>query len=201
MNDLGTLSASPWRSQRCLRVPARGLSIGTAPTPARTPAAMLTASPGNAPGVGSLTNWLLQCSWPQHATAAYVVGASLSFSQGIPISSRAASPIREAEFALGDQNTSRPHYTRRRRVAPDDTSIVAAPTSPVPGRHVSRVHRPVGAGTKETVVVVGVNVMGLHHPHQMHRIGAAGKSAVSVVRSAPIASASVQGQRFDPVAS
>ena len=45
----------------------------------------------------------------------------------------------------------------------------------------SRVHRPVGAGTKETVVVVGVNVMGLHHPHQMHRIGAARKAPVSVV--------------------
>ena len=45
----------------------------------------------------------------------------------------------------------------------------------MPGRHVRRVRRPVGAGTEEPVVVVGVDVMGLHHPHQMHRIGAAGK--------------------------
>src|SRR4029077_17424505 len=64
---------------------------------------------------------------------------------------------------------------------PDDTSIIAAATSLVPGRHVRRLRRPVGAGTKEPVVVVGVDVMSLHHPHQMHRIGAAGKAAVSVV--------------------
>src|ERR1700687_2696249 len=54
-------------------------------------------------------------------------------------------------------------------------------TSRVPCRLVRRVRRPVGAGTKEPVVVVGVDVMSLHHPHQMHRIGAAGKSAISVV--------------------
>src|SRR6266478_6525089 len=54
-------------------------------------------------------------------------------------------------------------------------------TAGVPGRHVRRVRRPVGTGTKEPVVVVGVDVMSLHHPHQMHRIGAAGKAAVSVV--------------------
>src|SRR5215813_11382226 len=35
---------------------------------------------------------------------------------------------------------------------PDDTSIIAAPTSPVPSRHVRRVRRPVGAGTEEPVV-------------------------------------------------
>src|SRR6202048_5484245 len=67
------------------------------------------------------------------------------------------------------------------RVVIGDTSIIAAPTSRVPGRHVRRVRRPVDAGTKEPVVVVDVDVMCLHHPHQMHRIGAAGKAAVSVV--------------------
>src|SRR6478672_4738255 len=64
---------------------------------------------------------------------------------------------------------------------PDDTSIIAAPTSQVPSRHVRRLRQPIGAGTKEPVVVVGVDVMSLHHPHQMDRIGAAGKAAVSVV--------------------
>ena len=34
----------------------------------------------------------------------------------------------------------------------------------MPGRHVRRVRRPVGAGAEEPVVVVGVDVMGLHHP-------------------------------------
>jgi hypothetical protein len=45
-----------------------------------------------------------------------------------------------------------------------DTSIVAASTSPMPGRHVRRLRRPVGSGTEELVAVVGVDVMGLHHP-------------------------------------
>ena len=82
----------------------------------------------------------------------------------------------------GDQERSRPNCSRGRAGwPPDDTSIIAAPTSRVPGRHVRRVRRPVSAGTKEPVVVVGVDVMSLHHPHQMHRIGAAGKAAVSVV--------------------
>ena len=48
----------------------------------------------------------------------------------------------------------------------------------MPGRHVRRVRRPVGAGTEEPFVVFRVDVMGLHHPHEMHRISAAGKSAV-----------------------
>jgi Carboxymuconolactone decarboxylase family len=62
-----------------------------------------------------------------------------------------------------------------------ETKRLAGQTSRVPGRHVRRVRRSVGAGTKEPVVVVGVDVMSLHHPHQMHRIAAAGKAAVSVV--------------------
>src|SRR3984893_2275728 len=61
-----------------------------------------------------------------------------------------------------------------------ETKRPAAVTSRVPSRHVRRVRRPVGADTKETVVVVGVDVMSLHHPHQMHRIGATGKATVSI---------------------
>src|SRR5262249_34015550 len=60
-------------------------------------------------------------------------------------------------------------------------SITAAPNSGVPGRHVSRVRRSVGSGAEEPVVVIGVDVVRLHHPHEMHRISAAGKAAVSVV--------------------
>src|SRR5262249_42023357 len=59
-------------------------------------------------------------------------------------------------------------------------SITAAPNSGGPGRHVRRVRRSVGAGAEEPVVVIGVNVVRLHHPHEMHRISAAGKAAVSV---------------------
>src|SRR6516165_3252942 len=55
------------------------------------------------------------------------------------------------------------------------------PTSPVPGRHVCRVRWSIGAGTKEPVIVASVDVMSLHYPHQMHRVGAAGKAPVSVV--------------------
>jgi hypothetical protein len=61
------------------------------------------------------------------------------------------------------------------------STILAATTSCVPCRHMRRVRRPEGAPTKELVVVVGVDVMSLHYPHQMHRIGAAGKAAISVV--------------------
>src|SRR6266550_168726 len=59
-------------------------------------------------------------------------------------------------------------------------SITAAPNSGVPGRHVRRVRRSVGTGAEEPVVVIGINVVRLHHPHEMHRISAAGKAAVSV---------------------
>src|SRR6516164_646926 len=64
---------------------------------------------------------------------------------------------------------------------PDDASIIAAPASPVPGRHVCRVRWSIGARTKEPVIVASVDVMSLHYPHQMHRVGAAGKAPVSVV--------------------
>src|SRR5262245_846646 len=53
--------------------------------------------------------------------------------------------------------------------------------SPMPGRHVRRVRRAIGAGSEETIVVIGIDVMHLHHPHQMHRIGGAGKAAVGLV--------------------
>jgi hypothetical protein len=39
---------------------------------------------------------------------------------------------------------------------------------------------PVSAGTKEPAVVLGVDVMSLHHPHQVHRISAAGKAAAEL---------------------
>src|SRR6516225_1412972 len=60
-------------------------------------------------------------------------------------------------------------------------SIAAAPNSRMPGRHVGRVRRSVGAGVEEPVVVIGIDVVRLHHPHEMHRVRAAGKAAVRVV--------------------
>src|SRR5215470_13739491 len=64
---------------------------------------------------------------------------------------------------------------------PHETSTSTGATSSVPGRHVRRVRRSVGTRAEELVVVVGIDVMSLHHPHEMHRIGAAGKAAVSVM--------------------
>src|SRR5262245_35362648 len=60
-------------------------------------------------------------------------------------------------------------------------SIAAAPNSPVPGGHVCRVRRSVGTGAEEPVVVIGIDVVRLHHPHEMHCVGTAGKAAVRVV--------------------
>src|SRR5215467_9894291 len=37
------------------------------------------------------------------------------------------------------------------------------------------------AASEETVVVIGIDVMHLHNPHQMHRVGGAGKATVGVV--------------------
>ena len=44
-----------------------------------------------------------------------------------------------------------------------------------------RMGRTIGSWPKETVVVVGVQVVDLHHPHQVHRIDSAGNPAVSVI--------------------
>ena len=67
------------------------------------------------------------------------------------------------------------------------TAIAALPACPSferrcrpHGCHVRRVRRPIGTRAKEPVVVVGVDVMDLHRPHQMHCIGATGKAAVSI---------------------
>ena len=51
----------------------------------------------------------------------------------------------------------------------------------MPRSHVRRVCWPVGAGAKEPIVVVRVDVMRLNHPHEMHRIGTAGKAAIGVM--------------------
>ena len=51
----------------------------------------------------------------------------------------------------------------------------------MPVRHVRRVCWAIGVGSKEAVVVIGIDVMHLHHPHQLHRIGGAGKAAVGGV--------------------
>ncbi len=51
----------------------------------------------------------------------------------------------------------------------------------MPPRDVGRVRRPVRVASEEAVVVIGIDVMGLHHPHQVHRIGGAGEAAVGVV--------------------
>ena len=51
----------------------------------------------------------------------------------------------------------------------------------MPVRHVRRVCRTVGAASEEAVVVIGIDVMHLHHPYQMHRIGGARKAAVGVL--------------------
>ena len=40
----------------------------------------------------------------------------------------------------------------------------------MPSRHVRRVRRTIGAASEETVVVIGIDVMHLHNPHQMHHI-------------------------------
>jgi hypothetical protein len=41
---------------------------------------------------------------------------------------------------------------------------------------VRRVRRTIGAASEETVVVIGIDMMHLHNPHQMHRVGGAGKA-------------------------
>ena len=41
----------------------------------------------------------------------------------------------------------------------------------MPACHVRRVRRSVGAGSKEAVVVVCIDMMHLHYRHQMYRIG------------------------------
>src|SRR5215467_9306735 len=64
---------------------------------------------------------------------------------------------------------------------PHDTSISMGSTSSEPIRHVRRVRRSIVTRAEELVVVVGIDVMSLHHPHEMHRIGTAGKAAVSLM--------------------
>ena len=51
----------------------------------------------------------------------------------------------------------------------------------MPSRHVRRVRRTIGAASEETVVVICIDVMHLHNPHQMHRVDGAGKATVGVV--------------------
>src|SRR5262249_30047892 len=55
------------------------------------------------------------------------------------------------------------------------------PVFPAPCRHLRPLRPPPRHGGGESVVVVAVDVMGLHDPHEMHRIGAAGEAAVGVV--------------------
>ena len=51
----------------------------------------------------------------------------------------------------------------------------------MPLRQVRGVGWSVGAGTEELVVIVGIDVVRLHDPHQVHGVGAARKPAVGVV--------------------
>jgi hypothetical protein len=44
-----------------------------------------------------------------------------------------------------------------------------------------RMSRPVGAGTEEPVVVVGIQMVGLHEPHQVHGVQVAGEPAVGLI--------------------
>jgi hypothetical protein len=67
----------------------------------------------------------------------------------------------------------------------------------VPGRHMRRVRRSIGAGAKEPIVVVSVDVMRLHHPHEVQRIGAAWKAAISIMEL-QIALAHGESFRADP---
>ena len=47
-------------------------------------------------------------------------------------------------------------------------------------RHVGRMRRAMGAALEEAVVAIGIDVMCLHHPHQMHRIDGVGKATIDV---------------------
>ena len=54
-------------------------------------------------------------------------------------------------------------------------------TTRVPFRHVGRMGRSVGPWMEEAVVVIGIQVVRLHQPHQVHRIDRSRKSAVGLI--------------------
>src|SRR6266446_3429058 len=51
----------------------------------------------------------------------------------------------------------------------------------MPSCQMGGMSRAVGAGTEKLVVVVGIQMVGLHEPHQVHGIQAAGEPAIGLI--------------------
>jgi hypothetical protein len=50
----------------------------------------------------------------------------------------------------------------------------------MPGCHVMRIAWAIGTGAEKYVVVVRIDVMDLHEPHQVHRVDASGKPPIGL---------------------
>src|ERR1700730_4437362 len=55
----------------------------------------------------------------------------------------------------------------------------------MPSFHMDSMSRPVSARTEEPVVIVGIQMMGLHEPHEVHRVYGARKPTVGLKHSYP----------------